>query len=130
MRELSGYLSAAISPEWAESFYREFFALCPEVVGLFHGNPEAQAEKFAATLIALISAEEASDQLEAELVDLGRRHVAYGVKPHHYEFGFQALLLTVQRANPDHWSPAWDAEFEHLYRSVLARMQVTAAVGH
>lgn len=124
--DLLTYLQSSISPQWAEAFYRRFFTLCPEARPLFNSSPGAQAQKFSATLLVLVSESGDLPPLDAELDEMGRRHVAYGVTAEMYEHGLVALLQTLQEVQPTMWQPEWDTQVESLYRTLMAKMHTRA----
>ena len=117
---LAAYLRAVISPDWAADFYRRLFARRPDARALFHGSPEAQADKFAATLLVLI--QESDGSLDSELYNLGQRHLSYQVTDSLYEAALESLLETLRVAHPQDWRDEWDTEVTEIYRKTVSRM--------
>ena len=88
--------------EYAESvwllFYGRWFSLEPSVRSLFPSSMQQQARKLMEMLRAVIQAQDRFDALRPVLAELGRKHVAYGAQPSHYESLRSALLWALGQA--------------------------------
>ncbi len=76
----------------ADIFYAKLFAAAPQLRPLFRGEPQAQAQKLTAALDAVVRNLEQPAENAAMLVELGKRHAQYGVKPEHYGFVTDLLV--------------------------------------
>ncbi|MCA9300010.1 MAG: hypothetical protein KDA28_13145 [Phycisphaerales bacterium] len=74
------------------TFYARLFDSNPELRPLFTSDLEAQARKLVDALEAVVRNLEAPEANQAMLADLGRRHVAYGARPEHYEVVARLLV--------------------------------------
>jgi len=102
----------------SETFYRNLFAIAPEVRPLFRGDMAAQGMRFMRTLGLIIQEIDKPAKLEPYLHDLARGHAAYGVKPEHFRPMGQALVETMQQTLgarfPAGADTAWIAAYDHL----------------
>ena len=73
-------------------FYQRLFALDPSVRPLFQHDIEQQGEKLMQALRFAVATVDSPRELQPVLEALGRRHVYYGVKEHHYKTVGIALL--------------------------------------
>ena len=77
-------------------FYDRLFEISPDVRSAFPDDLTDQGQKLTKTLAVAISSIRDWEQLAPILAALARRHVAYGVRPHHYAAVTQALLDTLR----------------------------------
>ena len=75
-----------------ELFYKKLFEIAPETRDLFVNDMGEQAKKLMNTLSVVVSQLQTWPDLAPLLEDLALRHVAYGVKPEHYQSVGVALL--------------------------------------
>jgi len=108
-------------------FYRRLFTLAPELRPLFRTDIEKQAAKLTDMLSLLIAKLDRPASLEAELLELGARHVAYGVKDEHYEVVGRALLDMLAEVCGAAFTPEVRAAWTALYDSVQSAMRRGAA---
>lgn len=105
-------------------FYRRMFALDPSLRRLFPRDMAAQRQKLIDTLATAVRRLENPDDFRATLVQLGRRHVIYGVQPAHYQTMGQALLWMLATALGDHFTDemrnAWQAVYDVLAAEMIA----------
>lgn len=81
----------------ARLFYQRLFALDPELATLFNTTDmAAQRGKLIAAIDLVVTRAGALDEIRPLLAELGRRHVAYGTRPAHYNTVGAALLDTLQ----------------------------------
>ena len=91
----AAYAAASADRErFAGVFYRRLFALDPTLPALFRTEMRTQGQKLVEMLDLVIAAADAPDRIRAEVQELGRRHVAYRVRPGHYALVGAALTET------------------------------------
>jgi hemoglobin-like flavoprotein len=91
----TAYAAASADRErFAHVFYRRLFALDPALPALFRTEMRTQGEKLVVMLDQVIAAADAPDRIRAEIEELGRKHVGYGVHPGHYALVGAALVET------------------------------------
>ena len=103
-------------------FYEHLFRIDPGTKDLFVASVDEMAPRIMNTLGLLVAHIQSGDGLDDILGDLALRHVAYGVKPEHYQSVGQALLETIS----ERLAPEMDSELEDIwrktYRDVSNRM--------
>lgn len=87
-----------IRDQAAALFYRRLFELDPDLRPLFRGNLAARGAKLMAALGAAVGALDRLENILPLVRQLGRRHAAYGVQPHHYATVGEALVWTLAQA--------------------------------
>lgn len=97
--------------EAGDRFYGHLFASHPEVRPLFKDAPGDQSEKFITMLSYIVSCLDNLDELDAVLMQLGKRHIAYRTEPAHYPAVKEALMLTLRD---------YDSEFDDADGAVEA----------
>jgi hemoglobin-like flavoprotein len=106
-------------------FYDKLFELDPEARQLFATTDmEAQGRKLMAMFAEIVRTLDQPEALIAEVADLGRRHVHYGVQDSQYDSVGTALLWTLEQALGPAFTPevrdAWTEAYTFL-SSVLRR---------
>lgn len=76
---------ASCSVNCSTSFFFHVFTLHPELRSLFTGDIERQGIMFMKVVSMAVNSLYDMDAMLPALRELGRRHMEYGVKPHHYE---------------------------------------------
>src|SRR5919198_3723721 len=76
----------------AELFYARLFELDPSLRSMFHGDMQEQGRNLMQMLTVAVRGLDRLDTLVPAVRALGRRHVAYGVQPRHFETVGAALL--------------------------------------
>lgn len=84
-----------IREQAADLFYGRLFELDPSVKPMFKGDMKEQGRKLMMLLNTVVTGLEKLGELVPAVQDLGRRHVPYGVQPHHYDTVGAALLWTL-----------------------------------
>ena len=111
----------------ATLFYDRLFTIAPEVRSLFPTDLTEQKKKLIQMLATAVTNLHQVEKIIPAVEDLGRRHVAYGVTPKHYEPVGAALLWTLEKGlGPDFTSPVREAWTE-TYMTVAGVMQKAAA---
>jgi len=104
----------------ASLFYPRLFEIAPDTRPLFSDDIVTQTEK------TQIHNLDAVDSLGA---DLARRHVGYGVKPHHYpQVGKAVLSILAEVLGEDYFTPEMEAAWSKAYDEI-SRSMVKAAYG-
>jgi hemoglobin-like flavoprotein len=114
----------------ARFFYDKLFELDPEAARLFsHTDMDAQGRKVMRMFAEIVRTLDQPETLVAEVADLGRRHVHYGVHGSQYDSVGTALLWTLEQGlGPDFTPEIRDAWTEaYLYVSTIARRATVRA---
>jgi len=102
----------------AEMFYAKLFSLDPALQRLFKGDMKKQGVKLTAMINTAVNALTQLDALVPAVQDLGRRHVAYGVRRAHYDTVAAALIWTLEQGLGGAFTPevrqAWVATYTLL----------------
>jgi hemoglobin-like flavoprotein len=120
-----------VAVESAAFFYAKLFELDPDAQRLFAATDMvAQGHKVMRMFAEIVHNLDRPEALVAEVADLGRRHVGYGVQDHQYDSVGTALLWTLERglgpAFTDEVRDAW-TEAYLLLSSVLRRATARAS---
>lgn len=107
----------------AALFYQQLFELDPELKRLFRSDPERQGERLMQMLALAIGQLSRPAQLRPVLHALGRRHVAYGVRPMHYATVGSALLRTLQLGLGERFSAELLEAWSEVYAMIALTMQ-------
>jgi hemoglobin-like flavoprotein len=109
---------APISEQAAKLFYGRLFEIAPEVKPLFGNDMAEQRRKLMATLAVVVNGLTNLDAVLPAASALAKKHVAYGVKPQHYQPVGAALLWTLEQGLGPDWTPelagAWTAAYTTL----------------
>lgn len=99
-------------------FYSKLFADHPELRRLFPKDMGQQYLKLTDMLTAITAGLNNFSSYSDELRAMGKRHVNYGVKYHHYNMVGDALLWTLQKGLGNEWNDntaqAWAACYNTL----------------
>jgi hemoglobin-like flavoprotein len=119
-----------ISEQTAFLFYTRLFDQHPELHGLFKTDTREQGHKLLAMLDTAVASLEDFDALDADIRDLGARHVGYGVVDAHYNLFEDAMQWALSQGLGNAYTPeveaAWSALFERIseiMRAGGARLQ-------
>lgn len=96
---------APIADRAAAMFYERLFEAAPDVKALFPDAMEAQHEKLVAALAMVADSLADIDALAPAIAELATRHVAYGVRPEHYDAEGAALLWTLEQGLGSDFTP-------------------------
>jgi hemoglobin-like flavoprotein len=102
----------------AQIFYDRLFAIAPEVRPMFPDDMTDQRAKLMRMLGTAVTNLHRIEAIVPVVQDLGRRHVAYGVKDAHYDTVAAALIWTLEQGLGDDFTPqlkdAWVAAYTTL----------------
>jgi hemoglobin-like flavoprotein len=114
---------APIADTAATLFYDRLFEIAPAVKPLFHGDMTEQRRKLMATLAVVVGGLGNIETVLPAASALAKRHVAWGVKPEHYDSVGAALLWTLERGLGERWSSdvaaAWSAAYGTLSQYMI-----------
>ena len=113
-------------------FYARLFEIDNSAARLFAGvDMEGQRAKLAQSLAVIVKALDDFDRLLPPLAALAKRHLHYGVEPHHFDSVGEALLHSLAITLGSDFTPelrqAW-ADAYALVASVMQRALARAAV--
>jgi hemoglobin-like flavoprotein len=88
---------AADEKHAADLFYSKLFALDPSIQFLFAGDLDQQKKRLMAMFHVAVRGLDKLDDMLPTLVELGKRHAGYKVRPEHYDTMGKALLFMVEQ---------------------------------
>jgi len=114
-----------------ELFYNRLFTLDPALKPLFPEDIKPQIQKLMATIATAVGALNKLETIVPVVQDLGRRHVAYGVKDQDYGTVGAALLWTLEQGLGEDFTPetkeAWTACYGLLSSTMMDAANSAAA---
>lgn len=106
----------------AADFYDRLLGADPSLAAMFSGDEAGQRRKFAEELATIVRSIRRYSEFAAEGRDLGRRHVAYGVRPCHFRLAGEALLGALAGAVGSSWTPATEEAWRLAYHLTAETM--------
>ncbi len=107
----------------AELFYGKLFSLDPTLKALFKNDMKDQGRNLTAMMSVAVGALSRPERITVAVRELGRRHVAYGVKPRHYEVVATALLWMLEKSLGEAFTPEVRAAWSSTYAFLAGTMQ-------
>ncbi len=107
----------------ARLFYERLFVMDPSLRALFRGSIDAQGEKLMQVMDAVVSGLGRLERFVPAVRELGRRHVAYGVKPEHYGSVGAAVLRALGRVLGSEFTPEVKDAWASVYADLAGLMQ-------
>ncbi len=107
----------------AELFYGKLFSLDPTLKALFKNDMKDQGRNLTAMMSVAVGALARPERITVAVRELGRRHVAYGVKPRHYEVVATALLWMLEKSLGEAFTPEVRAAWSATYAFLAGTMQ-------
>lgn len=105
-------------------FYSRLFLEMPAVKHMFKTPLTQQYAKLLDMLHAVVTRLDRLDEVTADVRQLAIRHVAYGVKPVHYQYVGNALLWTLSQTLGKDWNDelhdAWQSCYTLLSDTMIA----------
>src|SRR4051812_7190674 len=121
-----------VGDTFAELFYGRLFALDPDLRKLFRSDMVEQGRNLTAMLSVAAANVGKPERIMVALRQLGRRHVAYGVKREHFAKVEDALLFALEHALIDVFTPevkaAWRAAYTLLSSTMLEAFATPSAI--
>lgn len=111
------------SPDLTRRFYDVFFARYPQVRPMFGRNSRQQQEEMLTkALVAVVDHLEDPTWLGHTLKALGAKHVGYGVSEEMYGWVGECLLVALEEALGDDWTPSVAAAWTAAYGAIAGAM--------
>jgi hemoglobin-like flavoprotein len=106
---------APIADVAAELFYARLFEIDPTLKPMFRGDMREQGRKLMQMLSVAVNGLNSLEKIVPAVQDLGKRHVAYGVREKDYQTVGAALLWTLEQGLGSEFTPdvkeAWTAVY-------------------
>lgn len=116
----------AIGDAAAALFYDRLFEIDPSTRPLFDkADMKTQRGKLLQALAMVVAGLDRLESMVPALEQLGRRHVDYGVRRHHYDSVGAALLWTFERGLGDAWTAEAEAAWVRAY-AIVSGVMATA----
>lgn len=112
---------APIAPTAAALFYDRLFSVAPGVRPLFPDDITEQKRKLIEMITTVVDGLDRLDTIVGEVEDLGRRHVAYGAQPAHYDVVGECLLWTLGQGLGE----SFTTEVQEAWRGAYALLSTT-----
>jgi len=109
--------------EFVSNFYRRLLKDSPELAPIFEDADSVRLKTMVAKIFGTtIAGPEQTDQVEADLAELSRRHKSYGAMPDFLPLVGRAFIATIREALPDDTTPQTIEAWELLYANTAALM--------
>jgi hemoglobin-like flavoprotein len=118
-----------IADEAAALFYLNLFARDPALKALFKGDMQEQGRKLMKMIATAVNGLDRLDSIVPAVQDLGRRHVAYGVRAEHYDTVGAALLQTLEQGLGAAFTPEVKQAWAAVYGVLAGAMKGAAYAG-
>ncbi|MBK8020895.1 MAG: hemin receptor [Chloroflexi bacterium] len=106
----------------ASRFYDRLFEIDPTTRPMFRHEMTEQRKKLMQTIAVVVNALDRLETIVPAIQDLGRRHVAYGVTPAHWDSVGAALLWALE----DAFGAAFTAEVRDAWAAAYGLIAATA----
>ncbi|MFG5779773.1 globin family protein [Comamonas sp. J-3] len=111
-----------VAPQAGALFYKNLFNLAPELRPLFKADVSDQGRKLMDMLAIAVGMLRQPQRLNDAVMQLGRRHAAYGVKQEHFRPVGEALLMTLEQGLGDAFTPQVRLAWQSLYKELTEVM--------
>ncbi|MBL8133164.1 MAG: hemin receptor [Anaerolineae bacterium] len=118
----STFAQVADADRLAARFYDRLFVIDPSTRPLFRHDLSEQRMKLMQTIAVVVNALDHLDTIVPAIESLGRRHVAYGVTPAHWDSVGAALLGALEEA----FGAAFTPEVREAWASAYGLIAETA----
>ncbi len=120
-----------IADKAAELFYGKLFEIAPEVKPMFKGDMVDQGQKLMTMIGVAVRGLNDIEKIVPAVQNLGKTHVAYGVKAEHFAPVGESLLWTLEQGLGDAWNPeakeAWATVYGVLSTTMIDAMNEAEA---
>lgn len=110
------------SAKFPDVLYEELFSAHPQLRILFEGPMDEQHRKLTAAMASAVERMNDPVAMDRYFHDLGQRHTAYGVRPHHYGAFKTAFFATLERVLGNEHRPevreAWEVLLDQLIKAM------------
>jgi len=110
-------------------FYERLFLRMPALRSMFPADLIAQQGKLAGSIAFVVAHVRSPERLGPTLRELGRRHVAYGAKAHHYPVVVDEMVGAMGDVAGPRWTADDASDWRTALRMVSNEMMAGAAVG-
>ncbi|WP_413437937.1 globin family protein [Sulfuriferula sp. GW1] len=110
----------------ADLFYTRLFELDPSLRSQFKGDMAEQGRKLMTMINTVVNNLDQLGPILGTVADLGRRHVGYGVKDHHYDTVGEALIWTLGQGLGEGFTPAVKLAWINAYITLATAMKQAA----
>lgn len=111
-----------IAPKAAELFYARLFTVAPSVRPLFSQDLRKQGAMLMQAISLVVRNLDNPQSVLGTLHAMGRRHVAYGAEPAHYDVVGDVLLWTLQECLGESFSSADRLAWGKAYSLISSAM--------
>lgn len=118
---------APIADKAAEIFYAKLFQMDPEVKPLFKGDMKEQGAKLMSMISTAVNGLDNLEAIVPAVQNLGKGHVAYGVKDSHYDTVGGALLYTLETGLGEDFTAEVKDAWTEVYTVLATTMKDAAA---
>lgn len=115
-----------ISDQAADLFYNKLFELDPSLKPMFKTPQAEQGRKLMAMLNTAVLGLNNLESIVSAIQDMGKRHVAYGVKDEHYDTVAEALIWTLATGLGAHFTDDVKDAWVETYTLVATTMKDAA----
>jgi len=122
----SWQLVVPIKETAAELFYGQLFVLNPSLRVMFKGDMVEQGRKLMVMINTVVVSLDNLGPILGRVQELGRGHVAYGVKEEHYDTVGSALIWTLGQGLGDAFTPAVKQAWVEAYTILSSAMKQAA----
>jgi len=116
-----------IKDKAAQLFYGKLFELDASLKPLFKGDMGTQGKKLMLMIDTVVTKLQSLSDIVPAVQALGRRHVDYGVKDHHYDTVGAALLWTLGVGLGDAFTADAKEAWTQAYVTLAGAMKTAAA---
>lgn len=125
-RVRDSYAALGDTDAFGRRFYATLLRLRPDARALFPADLDMQVRKFVDMLAAIVNGLDMPAQLLREAGELGRRHLAYGVREDDYDDAGAALLMALHEHLGDAFTPATEQAWATAYADIAEAMIAAA----
>lgn len=111
----------------ARLFYIRLFELDSELKQLFAGDMDKQGRELMRFIAGVIDTLDDFESALPEIEKLGKRHVKYGVKNHHYDTVCLALLWSLEQGLDTDFTTEVKVAWNVMYGLISGAMKAAAA---
>ena len=116
-----------IADRAADLFYDRLFETTPAVRPMFPEDLTTQKQKLMQMLSIAVNNLHQIETILPAVEELGRRHVAYGAEPEHYDTVGETLLWTLEQGLGDGFDSEVEAAWTAAYGVIAGAMKSAAA---